>query len=131
MKLLKSIIAWLQSLELAITNYLHKIETKKNQKKMETTVTTDLSGLEKFATFKDLQIDGDGNFSLIVSLSYKDAKGRILVYEDNAEALDTISGKLPVDPANPTPAEVISQGNYAGLIAALTPAMTAVVQALV
>lgn len=120
--MLKIILAFLQKVAAIVNNFIKKIETK--LKTMETAVKSEVSGLQKMATLTSFTVDGEGNFTLAVNYSYKDADGNELKYTDAAKQSATFTGQIPdesIDPANYTSDQARAASIANNLLTALAP----------
>jgi hypothetical protein len=125
--MLKIILAFLKKLAATINNFIKKIEAK--IKNMETQVKSEVSGLTKMAAVKNFTIDAEGNFTLQMGYTYKDANGNVLQYADQSKATETITGTAPdasIDPATYT----VEQAQAASKVNAVVAAFGPVIQAI-
>lgn len=117
-------LALLRRLVKFFNNFIQNLETK--LKNMKTELTTDVQGLKKFATLKNLSIDADGNYTVNADVHYEDAAGNKLQYTEQSRSVISISGKTP-DASIPletlTPAQKADKENTDAIISAINPVL--------
>jgi hypothetical protein len=128
--MLKIILAFLKKLAATINNFIKKVETK--IKAMETEVKSEVSGLTKVATVQSFTLDANGNYTLAVGYTYKDADGNVLKYADESKAGEAFTGTAPdatVDPATYTPEQTAAAAQVNAVTAAFNPVLAAILPA--
>lgn len=97
---------------------------------METELKSGVAGLTKIATLQSFSIDANGNFTLVVTHTYKDAEGNVLTYNDPSKAGATIALTLPdpsVDPTTYTSDQARAVAQAQAVLTALAPVIKTII----